>query len=213
MLILNNVGYIDNIQNLHIIETYDSGENELVFEISLKHDKYKYIFEEMQLSYAFQNYVIKSIDEQEENAVISCRLDLDLLQMNAVIDYHEENQHLYALLNFSLTGTGWSYLGADRISSRRTVELTGGNALDLLRLAQSTYHAVFLYDTKNKVLIVVPLDSFEYKGVYFTDELNISKMLLRGDSFDYATRLIPIGAEGLRINSVNDGKSYVENFE
>ena len=161
MIILNSIGPLANIQNLRIIETYDSGENELVFEISLQHEHYKDIFEEIELTYADQNYIIKSIDEQETSAVISCRLDLDLLQMNAVIDYREENQYLSALLNFALTGTGWSYLDADRIASRRTVELAGGNALDLLRLAQTTYHAVFLYDTKNKVLSVVPLNSFE----------------------------------------------------
>ena len=75
MIILNSIGPIANIQNLHIIETYDSGENELVFEIPLKHERYKDIFEEIGLTYADQNYIIKSIDEQETSAVISCRLD------------------------------------------------------------------------------------------------------------------------------------------
>lgn len=213
MIYLENVGYISDVQNLHIVEVLGSGENELNFDISTSHEHYSSMYEEMGLVYADQYYIIKSIDEQDEKAVISCRLDLDLLQRNAVIGYREENQHLYMLLNYALTGTGWSYIGADRVSIRRTTELEAGNALDLLRIAQEIYRCVFYYDAKNKVLTVFPLSAFEYKGVYFTDELNISKALLRGDSFDYCTRLIPIGAEGMKIDSINGGKSYVENYE
>ena len=213
MIYLKNVGHIDTVQNLNIIEVIGSGENELNFEIPVMHEYYPSIFEEMGIVYDGQHYVIKSIDEQEDRAIISCRLDLDDLQKNAVISYREENQHLYTLLNFALTGTGWSYEGADRVSARKATELEAGNVLDLLRIAQEVYRCVFYYDTKSKLLTVFPLSAYQYKGVYFTDELNISQLFLRGDSFDFCTRLIPIGADGLRIDSVNDGYSYIENIE
>ena len=106
-----------------------------------------------------------------------------------------------------------SYTGADKISIRRTVELESGNTLDLLRKAQERYKCVFYYDTAKKEITVFPLEAFEYKGVYFTDELNTGKPLLRGDSFEFCTRLIPIGAEGLKIDDINGGKSYVDNFD
>ncbi|GHU34983.1 hypothetical protein FACS1894105_02780 [Clostridia bacterium] len=211
MIYLKNVGHIDDIQNLHIVEVYNSGENELNFDIAVEHEYYCRIIEESSLAYGGQNYIVKSIDEQGDAAVISCRIDLDDLCRNAIIDYVGENQHLYTLLNFALTGTGWSYTNAGKVASVRTTELAAGNALDLLRKAQESYRCVFRFDTANKNVDVFPLNNFEYKGVYFTDELNIDKVLLRGDSFDFCTRLIPIGTEGLRINSINGGISYVEN--
>ncbi|MCL1857710.1 MAG: phage tail protein [Oscillospiraceae bacterium] len=212
MIYLKNIGYLDDVQNLHTVEVYNNGEYELNFNIPTDHKLYRNICEEMGLVYDGQDYVIKSIDEQNDIAVISCRIDIDALQANAVTNYREENQHLYTLMNFALTSTGWSYIGADRVSIRRTVELEGGNTLDLLRKAQEVYRCVFWYDTAKKEITVFPLDGFEYKGVYFTDELNTGKPLLRGDSFDFCTRLIPIGAEGLKIDDINGGKSYVENF-
>ena len=213
VLYLKNHGYIDDVRDLHIVEVFNSGERELNFAIHTDHRLYRHIFEESGLVYAGQDYLVKSIDEQGDMSVISCRLDLDTLQMGGITDYRETNQHLFTLLNFALTGTGWTYTGADRVSIRRTTELEGGNALDLLRKAQEVYRCVFWYDTAKRLLTVFPLEAFEYKGVYFTDELNIGKALLRGDSFEFCTRLIPIGAEGMRIDEINGGKSYVENHE
>ena len=99
MIYLKNVGHIDTVQNLNIIEVIGSGENELNFEIPVMHEYYPSIFEEMGIVYDGQHYVVKSIDEQDERAIISCRLDLDDLQKNAVISYREGNQHLYTLLD------------------------------------------------------------------------------------------------------------------
>jgi len=212
VLNLKNIGYIDDVANLHTVELFNDGELELNFHIPITHIHYRHIFEETSLVYDRRDYLIKSIDEQGDMAVISCRLDLDELQAGGITDYRETNQHLFTLLNFALTGTGWTYVGADKVASRRTTELDGGNSLDLLRKAQEVYRCVFWYDTVNKVVEVFPLEQFAYKGVYFTDELNLGQSLLRGDSFEFCTRLIPIGEEGMRIDDINDGKSYVENF-
>ena len=68
------------------------------------------------------------------------------------------------------------------------------------------------FDTKNKVVYF--RERFgEDKGVFFTKSLNLRKLDLTSDSYDYYTRIIPIGADGLRINDVNGGKSYVENYQ
>ncbi len=215
MIYLYNAGGvegIDELENLRTVQVFNSGEDTLIFEIPTGHEKYKFFEEEKRLKYDNQYYTIKSIDEQT-NAIISCRLDLDDFQKSAVINYREENQNLTMLLNYALTGSGWTFQDAGKVTIRRTTELEAGNVLDLLRIAQVVYRCVFYYDTMNKILTVFPLDNFENKGVYFTDELNIDNVFLRGDSFDFCTRLIPIGADGLRIDSINNGISYVENFE
>ena len=206
-------GFFEEYTNLSITEYFGSGELELSFEMPQNHRLYKNIAEEMPLVYGGQNYIIKSIDEQGENAVISCRFDLDELQRAGVVNYRQTEQYLSQVLNFALTGTGWTHKSAEKITIRRTAELEGGNALDLLRAAQNVFKCVLYYDTQSKVITVHPISAYEYKGAYFTDELNVNEALLRGDSFDFCTRLIPIGAEGLTIEAVNGGKNYVDNFE
>lgn len=214
ILILENVGYLYDIQDFNIVETFGSGEHELNFTISKEHPYYKLIFEEMKITYKDNNaYVIKSIDEQQETANISCRLYLDELKAKEIIGYKQEKQSLSSLLDelLFLSGIGWMHEDANLIGIIRTNELDYGNTLDLLRLAQNTYKAVFEYDTINRIIKVIPIENYKNKGVYFTDELNLKEVYLRGDSFEYCTRLIPIGAEGLTIESVNQNKNYIEN--
>jgi hypothetical protein len=51
------------------------------------------------------------------------------------------------------------------------------------------------------------------KGVYFLKGLNLKKLQKKSTTYDYYTRIIPVGADGLTIESVNDGKNYLENYQ
>ena len=53
----------------------------------------------------------------------------------------------------------------------------------------------------------------EDKGVYFLQGLNLKKIQKSSTSYEYYTRIIPVGANGLTIESVNDGKNYLENYQ
>lgn len=51
------------------------------------------------------------------------------------------------------------------------------------------------------------------KGAYFIDQLNLKAVNQQRNSYNYITRLIPVGKDGLDITSVNNGKNYVENYQ
>jgi len=55
MIYLKNAGYLDDVQNLHTVEVYNSGERELNFDVPISHELYRHIHEEMELFYAGQN--------------------------------------------------------------------------------------------------------------------------------------------------------------
>lgn len=51
----------------------------------------------------------------------------------------------------------------------------------------------------------------EDRGAYFIERLNLKRLQVQSNSYDFATRLIPIGKDGLMLNI--DGKNYVENHQ
>ena len=48
---------------------------------------------------------------------------------------------------------------------------------------------------------------------YSLQGLNLRKLTLSGDTYDFYTRIIPVGKDGLKITSVNGGKEYIDNFQ
>ena len=43
--------------------------------------------------------------------------------------------------------------------------------------------------------------------------MNLRRVDYKGDTYEFCTRLYPYGADGLDISGVNDGKTYIDNFQ
>ena len=66
------------------------------------------------------------------------------------------------------------------------------------------------FDTINKEIRIyekIGKDS----GAYFIERLNLKKIQVQSNSYDFCTRLIPIGKDGLMVNIA--GKNYIENYQ
>ena len=69
-----------------------------------------------------------------------------------------------------------------------------------------------VYDTKKKTVSFYDQVGQD-KGNFFLTGLNLKRLQRKGSTYDYYTRIIPIGQDGLTIESVNDGKNYLENYQ
>lgn len=69
-----------------------------------------------------------------------------------------------------------------------------------------------VYDTKKKTVSFYEQVGQD-KGTFFLTGLNLKRLQRKGSSYDYYTRIIPIGQDGLTIETVNDGKNYLENYQ
>ena len=67
-----------------------------------------------------------------------------------------------------------------------------------------------MFDSLNKGISVYEKYG-EDRGAYFIERLNLKRLQVQSNSYDFATRLIPIGKDGLMLNI--DGKNYVENHQ
>jgi len=116
-------------------------------------------------------------------------------------------------------GGNWSYLISTDIvldvplsTRRRTIDMRRVMAFDVLKSIADTWFLELSFDTLNKV-VIFHKQRGEDKGVYFTSQLNLRKISVESDTYDFVTQIIPIGKDDLNIASVNGGSILVTNFD
>lgn len=202
--------------NFFLVYNYD-GLVDLSFDISPKHELYKYIKEEMLIEFDENYYLIKTINERANTSTITAELDLDSLKVNVYTEYNSLEKRLQEVFDEILLGTGWTAINTELVMSRRTLNLTDVNTFDIIQTLYSLYGVAFKFNCKSKTITVSKPEYNLYKGQYFTDELNLQSIEFKGDSRNFITRLYPFGKTDddtgitVDITSVNDGIPYIDN--
>ena len=111
----------------------------------------------------------------------------------------------------ALAGTGWT-IGVCDIKKKRNAGMLQVTSRDIIEKLATAFWCEVVYDTKNKTVSFYK-EVGEDRGTYFIRGLNLKKLSRKEDSYDYYTRIIPIGANNLKIDKVNDGKNYLENYQ
>lgn len=157
-------------------------------------------------------FVVKEVTRSTEGTVnVTAQLDMEALEGKSFRSFKTTEQTIEAALQLAFAGTGWT-IAYSEVTKKRTISMTNVSALDILKQALKTYRAEIKVDSKNKQISVY--DSIgEDKGVYFTTQLNLKKLEVQSTSYDFYTELEPYGKDGLTIESVNNGKTYVENHQ
>ncbi|MBW8383951.1 MAG: phage tail protein [Youngiibacter sp.] len=106
-----------------------------------------------------------------------------------------------------LLPAGWTCVTS--ITKERTVTATATTILEVIKQVADTFFAEIKYDNINKI-VYMDEEIGQDLGVYFHDQVNLKELTTDSDTYDFATRLIPRGFNGLGIESVNGGVSYLE---
>lgn len=154
-----------------------------------------------------EKYLIKEINEQSDCYKVGA------IQHDEKFDeFHINKSYVTKKPKYMLEdlfGSGWT-INCD-VRTQRTVT---GNHLSTFKIFEKiikTFDLEYRINTISKTITLAP-ELAKDKGQYFTEELNLKKKYANIDSFDFATRIIPIGNDGLTIAAVNDGKNYLENY-
>nr|DAS24853.1 MAG TPA: tail protein [Caudoviricetes sp.] len=177
----------------------------LSFEIPKWHLKY---FElEGYIETKEQNFVIKEIAERSDCYEITCFQDVEVFQI-----FHKQKTYATKSVDFMLNDllpSGWQLINkAD--SRKRTVTGNDIDGYELIQKIVKTFEVEIIFDNKKKTL-TVGNELMQDIGTYFTKELNLQEIFLTSESHELITRIIPIGNDNLGIESVNNGKNYIEN--
>ncbi|KWZ96479.1 phage minor structural protein, partial [Anaerococcus hydrogenalis] len=171
---------------------------------------YRNIFEtECKVIENKQSYTIKNIEPFYDGYKIECKQNID----EWLSFFHKSLNFPYKDIETMIKGiipSGWSYKISGEIKKYRTITADHKSSWEVLEEIVKKFDVEFRIDNNEKILFISEKIG-EDKGAFFSDDFNIVDKDISVESFEFATRIIPEGMNGLKISQINDGKDYLEN--
>lgn len=198
-----------DFKNLKIINNLESGIDELSFDCIGQ-----YVPDDLQeegyVETGNQRFVIKDF----KKATVTCRAEPEELEAEPVADFSSENADLSTVISKLLSETGWSAeIAPDGLKSkvRNIGTINNKTPKDILDTVRDVFLCEIRFDCKRKVVVIAD-ELGEDRGTYYIDGLNLRNVSASSDSYDFYTRIKPVGKDGLTIADVNGGSEYLEDY-
>ena len=205
------VGILKGFKDRKIVKTLDSGDRELSFKYPSDGEMVDRLKEEYYIRTKDDEYVIRKKKTGTQFNEYTAQLNVEELE-GAVFPYGFESkeQTIRACLEFAFEGTGWK-VGVCQITKKRTINKDEEtNAWKVLQDCLSTYRTECKINSLTKTIDIYEQIGSD-RGRYFIEGLNLKKLTVTSDTYDFYTRLIPLGKDGIGIEWL--GKPYLENYQ
>lgn len=205
------VGILKGFKDRKIVKTLDSGDKELTFKYPSDGKQVDLLKEEYYIRTKEDEYVIRKRKTGTQFNEYTAQLNVEELE-GAVFPYGFESkeQTIRACLEFAFEGTGWK-VGTCQITKKRTINKDEEtNAWKVLQDCLSTYRVECKINSLTKTIDIYEQIGAD-RGRYFIEGLNLKKLTVTSDTYDFYTRLIPLGKDGIGIEWL--GKPYLENYQ
>lgn len=205
------VGILKGFKDRKIVKTLNSGDRELSFKYPSDGEKVDQLKEEYYIRTKDDEYVIRKKKTGVQFNEYTAQLNVEELE-GAVFPYGFESkeQTIRACLECAFEGTGWK-VGVCQITKKRTINKDEETtAWDVLQDCLSTYRVECKIRSLEKTIDIYEQIGAD-RGRYFIEGLNLKKLTVTSDTYDFYTRLIPLGKDGIGIEWL--GKPYLENYQ
>lgn len=205
------VGILKGFKDRKIVKTLNSGDKELIFKYPSDGKQVDLLKEEYYIRTKEDEYVIRKRKTGTQFNEYTAQLNVEELE-GAVFPYGFESkeQTIRACLEFAFEGTGWK-VGTCQITKKRTINKDEEtNAWKVLQDCLSTYRVECKINSLTKTIDIYEQIGAD-RGRYFIEGLNLKKLTVNSDTYDFYTRLIPLGKDGIGIEWL--GKPYLENYQ
>lgn len=206
------VGVLKDFANRSITSTLDTGDKELAFEYPADGPMVEELREECYIRTKTDEFVLKAVERGEKKNKYTATLNVEDLEGTVFPGGFETVElTITDALNFAFEDTGWK-VGTCEIMKRRTIRIEESTtAWAVLQQSLSTYRCECKIDSLTKTVNIYEQVG-EDKGCYFMDGLNLRKLTLKSDTYDFYTRIYPIGKDGLTpFEALN--VPYIENHQ
>lgn len=208
----NAIQPLVNYQGLCISEEVN-GETQISF--SMPRTELDRIREEYYIRTPDNEFIIKEISINTSNDMVNvvAVINVEELKGTPIKNFESVKKTPLSCIQLALSyvaESGWTV--QSNIQKKRTLRQTQKSIWDIIQSALNLYMAEISVDAINKVIVFNDKIG-EDKGAYFMEDLNLRSLSVSSDTYDLVTRIYPVGANGLTIASVNNGKDYVDNNE
>ncbi len=206
------IGTLTGFRGREITKTLSSGDRELSFEYPANGVMAGLLKEEYYIRTKEDEYVIKEIEAGGKYNKYTAALNVEELEgMTFPYGFESREQTVRACLEFAFEGTGWT-IGTCDVTKRRTIDIENETtAWEVMQSCLGTYRCECEIDTLQK-RIDIHTQIGNDRGCYFVEGLNLRKLTATSDTYEFYTRLIPIGKDGITIEWLH-GKEYLENYQ
>lgn len=206
------IGTLSGFKDREIITTLDSGDKELSFNYPAAGALVDLLKEEYYIHTKTDEYVIKAVEKGEQFNKYTAVLNVEELEGAAFpYGFESDEQTIKACLEFAFKGTGW-HVGTCTVTKKRTIdEQERVTAWDVLQKCLTTYRCECIIHSLTKTVDIYDRIGSD-KGCYFMEGLNLRKISLKSDTYDFYTRIYPIGKDGITPKWLT-GKDYIDNFQ
>lgn len=206
------IGTLSGFKDRSITTTLDSGDKELSFDYPAAGAMVDLLKEEYYIRTKTDEFVIKAVEKGEQFNKYTAVLNVEELEGAAFpYGFESQEQTIKACLEFAFEGTGW-HVGTCTVTKKRTInEEESVTVWDVLQKSISTYRCECIIDSINKVVNIYERIGSD-KGCYFMEGLNLRKLSLKSDTYEFYTRIYPIGKDGITPEWLT-GKDYIDNFQ
>lgn len=203
------IGGLKNCKDLKVESELSTGDKQLSFLWHIN-NKIKMCLE-CYIRTDTDEFVIKENSKGSNGyRKIVANLNLEDLEGKAMEKFEAVEHTAKECADMALSGTGWRCI-CD-MDKRRGMKLTKVTALDVLNTICKAFLVEVRFDTINKI-VYFQEEIGEDRGVYFAKALNLKEVTDSADTYDYFTQILPIGKDGLKIDGINGGKAYLENYQ
>ena len=206
------IGTLSGFKDRAITTTLDSGDKEMTFAYPASGALVGLLQEEYYIHTKTDEFVIKAVEKGEQFNKYTAVLNVEELEGTAFpYGFESDEQTIRACLEFAFEGTRW-HVGTCTVTKKRTIdEQENITAWDVLQKCLSTYRCECIIDSINKTVNIYERIGSD-KGCYFIEGINLRKISLKSDTYDFYTRIYPIGKDGITPKWLT-GKDYIDNFQ
>lgn len=207
----NPTGLLQNYNNLKIETDLDNADKKLSFTYLIKEND---IRNEYYIQTETDEFVVKGVKRKDEDTQeITAVMNVEDLDGMPVPVFNTNGQSFRAVADVAVEGTGWTADVPDYMAEKvRALRIADTDVYQLCKKIAIAFFCEVWFDTLNKVVHYTE-EIGEDKGVYFMRSLNLVSLDVSMDTTDYYTQIHPVGKDGITIESVNDGKAYLQNFQ
>lgn len=206
------IGTLSGFKDREITTTLDSGDKELSFSYPAAGALVDLLKEEYYIHTKTDEFVIKAVEKGEQFNKYTAVLNVEELEGTAFpYGFESQEQTIKACLEFAFEGTGW-HVGTCTVTKKRTIdEQESVTAWNILQKCLTTYRCECIIHSMTKIIDIYDRIGSD-KGCYFMEGLNLRKISLKSDTYDFYTRIYPIGKDGITPEWLT-GKDYIDNFQ